>query len=273
MLKSAHIKHKVKFLVFTKIVTFIFLSCTYQYNQYEVIYIIYKYLNNSISESLENGRKFNISLDIRTHRTLAKYENKNDLINAKLQYKTDNNRDNHKLLYRRENNNTYQHIKNSTSNNVESYLKLYNKRYSKKKGLKKFDCYYEKKLYNSLNKLEKLAKKKETSKSRIISIICGKYGLPLILLSLIPLLVYTFPKIIAGKEHSDKIDKCKFTTKSDNKEVLETINHDNCKFNEIEDFKFVYIFIFISFFIVLSIIIYTYIKILKYKRIKEGMLK
>ncbi|KMZ77105.1 hypothetical protein PVIIG_06290, partial [Plasmodium vivax India VII] len=152
MLKSAHSKDKVKFLVLIKIVTFIILSWTYHYNKDE----------NTISESLYNGKKLNISLDIRTHRTLAKYENKKDLKNAKLQYQTDDNRDNHKLVYRRENNNTYEHIKNSTSNNVESYLKLYNKRYSKKKGLKKFDCYYEKKLYNSLNKLEKLAKKKKT---------------------------------------------------------------------------------------------------------------
>ncbi|VUZ95549.1 Plasmodium exported protein, unknown function [Plasmodium vivax] len=273
MLKSAHSKDKVKFLVLIKIVTFIILSWTYHYNKDEVIYIIYEYLKNTISESLYNGKKLNISLDIRTHRTLAKYENKKDLKNAKLQYQTDDNRDNHKLVYRRENNNTYEHIKNSTSNNVESYLKLYNKRYSKKKGLKKFDCYYEKKLYNSLNKLEKLAKKKKTSKSRIISIICGKYGLPLILLSLIPLLVYSFPKIIAGKEHSKEFDKCVVTTKTDTPTQLKTIDHKNCKFNEIEDFKFVYIFIFISFFIVLSIIIYTYIKILKYKRIKEGMLK
>ncbi|KMZ79367.1 hypothetical protein PVIIG_05998 [Plasmodium vivax India VII] len=142
-----------------------------------------------------------------------------------------------------------------------------------KKGLKKLDCFYEQKLYNSLNKLEKLAKKKKTSKSRIISIICGKYGLPLILLSLIPLLVLSFPIIIAGKEHSDKIDTCKITTDSGNPAKLTDIKHNGCTFIAIEDFMLKYMFIFISVFITLSIIMYTYIKILKYKRIKEGMSK
>ncbi|KMZ89631.1 hypothetical protein PVMG_06134 [Plasmodium vivax Mauritania I] len=190
-------------------------------------------------------------------------------MNAKFQYKTDDNRDNHKLAYRRVNNNTYEQLKNSTSDNVESYLNLYNKRYSKKKGLKKFDCYYEKKLYKSLNKLEKLAKKRDTSKSRIISIICRKYGLPLILLCLIPLLTLAMPKILTWRKYKKRTRVT--ITFSDNKTMNNQILLRGIRPNI--DSSLQYCFLLISFVMVMSVIIYTYIKILKYKRVKAGMLK
>ncbi|SCA81716.1 Protein of unknown function, putative [Plasmodium vivax] len=139
----------MKFLFLIKTVTFTIFSLIYLYNQDE----------NLIRNCLEYGKKLNMSLDLRPYRLLAKYEEQNELMNARIQYKTNDNRQHHKLTSGRDNN-TYENLKREKPNNMESYLNSYKSRYSKKSGLKKLDCYYEKKLFSRMNKIEKIAKEK-----------------------------------------------------------------------------------------------------------------
>ncbi|KMZ89381.1 hypothetical protein PVBG_05977 [Plasmodium vivax Brazil I] len=218
-------------------------------------------------KSLENGKIYEITLLRRSHRILAKYENQKELMNSRLNYETQYNGGIHKLVNKRENNNTYDKLKRAKPNNMESYLNTYKYRHSKKRGLKKLDCYCEKKLFSSLDKIEKNAKKKNNGKSRIISIICGKYGLPLILLSLLPLFALQLPDNIIGQKHLK--EEC--VKKNISQDFY--MDHTKCKLEPLTDNYLRYIFIFVTFIIVLFIIMYTYIKINKYKRIKEGMLK
>ncbi|KNA01712.1 hypothetical protein PVNG_04738 [Plasmodium vivax North Korean] len=217
-----------------------------------------------------------MSLDFRPYRLLAKYEEQNELMNARIQYKTNDNRQHHKLTSGRDNN-TYENLKREKPNNMESYLNSYKSRYSKKSGLKKLDCYYEKKLFSRMNKIEKIAKEKNFSKSRIKKIIYKKYSIYFFLLSLIPLFALAIPVYVI-RGHTGSRLECIYNIQHDSASStnckVKSINHKNeCGYNNIEFAYLRYIFLFIFIIIVLSLIIYTYIKIMKYSRIKEGMLK
>ncbi|KMZ96375.1 hypothetical protein PVNG_06152 [Plasmodium vivax North Korean] len=196
-------------------------------------------------------------------------------MNTRIQYKTNGNRQHQKLINGRDNN-TYENLKTAKPNNMESYLNSYKSRYSKKSGLKKLDCYYEKKLFSRIDKIEKIAKQKNFGKSRIKRIIYKKYSVPLILLSLIPLFALALPVYVI-KIHKGSRLKCDYTFDHEslplNKCKVTTVTHETCKYNKIEFYYLQYIFLFIFIVIVLSLIIYTYIKIMKYSRIKSGMLK
>ncbi|SCA82127.1 Plasmodium exported protein, unknown function, partial [Plasmodium vivax] len=227
-----------------------------------------------LSKILENGNNVNISLDIRAHRLLAKHEYQHEMPNRGLQNKASYDRENYKLEKGIRQNNTFEKLKQGRTNHVDEYLKCYRNRYSKKFGLKKLDCYYEKVLFGSFNRINKIVEHKKASKSKFISMICTKYGLPLLLLSLLPLLAFVIPEITVGREHSKKVDTCTFKTVQGNNQKLESLTHnDNCEYDDIKGPYLKYIILIILVVTVFSLLIYTYIKILKYHRIKEGMLK
>ncbi|KNA02389.1 hypothetical protein PVNG_01543 [Plasmodium vivax North Korean] len=251
MLKSTHKNQILKFLFFMKIASFIILTWIYPYYNNQ----------NSVSKFLENGNELNISLDVRTHRSLAKSEQENALGNIRLKHKTSNNGENHKLTYINDKN-TYENVKRGRPNHMEAYLKSYNSRYSKEKGIKKLDCYYEKKLFKSLHRISKLAEQKNISKSRIKRVIYKKYGLLLFIISLLPLLALAIP-VYEGRVHT------KVMCKAENSNGV----HTQCKYDDIVDSSYRFIYIFISTLIILLLIIYIYIKIMKYMRIKSGILK
>ncbi|SCA83681.1 hypothetical protein PVT01_000086700 [Plasmodium vivax] len=140
----------MKFLFFIETVTLTISSLIYLYNNHEDI----------ISNSLASGKKLDISLDVGHHRLLAKYEEQNELMNTRIQYKNKDNRQYHKLTNGRDNN-TYEKLKTAKPNNMESYLNSYKSRYSKKSGLKKLDCYYEKKLFSRMDKKKENCKRKK----------------------------------------------------------------------------------------------------------------
>ncbi|KMZ95014.1 hypothetical protein PVMG_05775 [Plasmodium vivax Mauritania I] len=184
-----------------------------------------------------------------------------------LQNKANNNVHKYKLANSNERNNTYEHLKQDKLNNVDTYLKSYKSRYAKKKGLKKFDCYYEKKLFSTINKLEKHMEKNNSSKNRIKRVLITKYGLPYIILSLLPILLLVVPL----REIPSKVKYTpsgSFSLKKGSTKVRTLFINFN-----IDDTTLPCILFYISITIFFSLAIYTYIKILKYQRIKAGMLK
>ncbi|VVA00330.1 Plasmodium exported protein, unknown function [Plasmodium vivax] len=189
---------------------------------------------NTFIKSLENRGKLDISLDIRTHRLLAKHEYQNEFPSTGVHNRVSYNRDNYKLEKGKGSNNTFQQLKKGRSNHVDDYMKSYKNRYSKKRGLKKLDCYYERLLFNSFNKLNKIVKDKNVNVGRFNRFICTKYGLPLILLSLLPLLAFAAPEIIIGKVHSKKVDTCTFTVKTTDSSKLATLTHEGCNYDEVK---------------------------------------
>ncbi|KMZ96413.1 hypothetical protein PVNG_06356 [Plasmodium vivax North Korean] len=238
IIKSTYMNHNTKIIFFTKIVTFIILSWIYQCTNHEKV----------PSKTIENGYKVNISFVMRTHRLLAKHEYQNEIPRRGLHNKVSYNRDNYKLENGKSNNNTFQQLKQDRINHVDEYLKCYRNRYSKKFGLKKLDCYYEKLLFGSFNKINKIVEHKKAT--------------------------FVMPKTVIGNYHGNDESTCRYNYKKGSGErEVESVIHTACKKLDIEEPYIGYIYASISMFISLSLIIYTYIKILKYYRIKAGMLK
>ncbi|SCA83357.1 Protein of unknown function, putative, partial [Plasmodium vivax] len=220
---------------------------------------------------LEYGNNLEISLDIRNHRMLTNYDKKNDIIYESYHNKTHDNREYHKLVNRRDSNNTYIQLKRGRPNNVEAYLNSFKYRHSKKSGLKKLDCYYEKKLFNSLDKIEKLAQQKNITEKRIKKIIYKKYVVRFILLTLLPLFGLILPIMYYNTDHMEK-ENCVKVINAKTRKVIHYL-HKKCKMLPPEYRFYNYLFFTSLGLIIILFIIYTYVKILKYKRIKSGIQK
>ncbi|VUZ99791.1 Plasmodium exported protein, unknown function [Plasmodium vivax] len=154
---------------------------------------------------------------------------------------------------------TYAKLKQGRKDNLETYKKILNRNYSKKKGLKKLDCYCEEKIFKGIDKLDKLAQNMDRSKMKISRIIFKKYCISIIFSSLIPIFAITLH--ILG-------------------EIDTGINEDGKK-NVLDYLKKLYpsivniyiAFIFASGIMMFFVCIYTLIKIIKYEGIKTGKIK
>ncbi|KMZ88499.1 hypothetical protein PVBG_06160 [Plasmodium vivax Brazil I] len=245
MIKSAHSKSKVKYLVFIKIVTFIFLSCTYQYNQDEY----------ALSKTLESVNKVNISLDIRVHRLLTKHVYQSEIPTRELNNKVSFNRNNYKLEKGKRNNITFEQLKQCRSNNVDNYLKSYKNRYSKKKGLSKLDCYCEKKVLEKIHGLYGVGEKLRNEKKSLKIFFFKKYGIGLILFALI-----SAPSVIFSILFGD--DKASESCSERHKYKWDPI------VGYIKPVLMAFTFIMII--IILLFVFYTLIKVVKYEKLKSG---
>ncbi|VUZ99845.1 Plasmodium exported protein, unknown function [Plasmodium vivax] len=263
VLKSAHGKNKVKYLFFINIATCIILFCKYMYNQDE----------NSLSKTLENGNKVNISLVMRTHRLLAKHVYQNEMPTRGLQNKELYNRVNYKLEKGKGHNNTFDKLKQGRSNNLDIYLKSYKNRYSKKKGLSKLDCYFEKKVLEKIHGLYGVGEKLRNEKKSFKNFILKKYGIGLILFALIPALGLIYPILFGG----GKWWKCMFLfcpKENHNRgEGAGTCpNRHSYKWEATLGYirPAVLVFTWTMIIIILLFVFYTLIKVVKYERLKSG---
>ncbi|CAG9485372.1 unnamed protein product [Plasmodium vivax] len=266
--------HKTTLHFFNKIVAFIILSWTCPYKNDE----------HALSKALENGNKVNISLVMRTHRLLAKHEYQNEISSSELKNKVSYNRDYYKLEKGKGNNNTFEQLKQGRSNNVDNYLKSYKKRYSKKRGLKKLDCYYENKLFNKFLHLYDIAQKIKNEKKRSKYFFFKKYDIVLFLLSLLPViglihpilfgLSHKYPGILGACEESHIETNC-------NAHKLGTQEYYglmNCPKKWMYDYRgsidytglayMIVSLIIVS--VVLFVVIYILLKLIKYQRLKSG---
>ncbi|KMZ77206.1 hypothetical protein PVIIG_06525 [Plasmodium vivax India VII] len=129
-----------------------------------------------------------------------------------------------------------------------------------------------------MDKIEKIAKEKNFSKSRIKKIIYKKYGIPFIIICLLPLLVIIFPIMVDNGNYIKH--KCKITIKNAVKVEgkvysgdLKSVSHNDCTEIPYGCRYLNNLFFFALALMIVSFIIYTYIKVNKYQRIKSGMLK
>ncbi|KMZ77104.1 hypothetical protein PVIIG_06289 [Plasmodium vivax India VII] len=72
-------------------------------------------------------------------------------------------------------------------------MKNYKKRYMRKKGLSKLDCYYENKIFRKFNNICDIGKKMQYDENLSKKVFLKKYGLGLIIFALIPVLGFIFP--------------------------------------------------------------------------------
>ncbi|VVA00132.1 Plasmodium exported protein, unknown function, partial [Plasmodium vivax] len=97
--------------------------------------------------TLEKISKPDNIIDIRFKRSLAKHEFRNKLEQSGLREELKDYR-NFKLKKNSEDISAYGGLKRRSSNKLDTYKKGYKDRYGKKKGLAKWDCYYENKIFN-----------------------------------------------------------------------------------------------------------------------------
>ncbi|VUZ99784.1 Plasmodium exported protein, unknown function, partial [Plasmodium vivax] len=171
---------------------------------------------------------------------------------------------------------TYGNLKKRRRINLYDHKKGYKNRYSKKKGLAKLDCYCEKILFDKFDYLHNIAEKRKNCRTSFMEKILNKYGYRLILFSLIPIIGLIFPALFCNEEEKGNplISFCTHPSHD------ESGKYKNCKANIVSDTTLVYldvinylnriIFYNIIPIIYLSIIIYGFIKVVKYERLKLG---
>ncbi|VUZ99604.1 Plasmodium exported protein, unknown function [Plasmodium vivax] len=168
----------LKFTAFLKTFTFIFLIWTYiTYNDMDIFH-----------KSLENKNEQGKILNGGIYRLLAKDELYNELGYAGKggQLLRDNIGKGKKKVA--DDISIRSELNKKGSNNVETYMQNYKRRYRNKKGLSKLDCYCEKKVFDKLNYIYTLSDKMRNDKKGFKKKILKKYGIGLIILSLIPAL-------------------------------------------------------------------------------------
>ncbi|KMZ96396.1 Protein of unknown function, putative [Plasmodium vivax] len=170
---------------------------------------------------------------------------------------------------------TYGNLKKRRRINLYDHKKGYKRRYSQKKGLSKLDCYCEKILFDKFDYLHNIAEKRKNRRTSFMEKILNRYGYRLILFSLLPIVGLIFPILFCNKDEEPgklafycahekhdqgKYNGCKATQLP--KSIFPHINVIN--------YLNLIIFYFIIPMIYLSVIIYGFIKVVKYERLKSG---
>ncbi|VUZ99472.1 Plasmodium exported protein, unknown function [Plasmodium vivax] len=164
-------------------------------------------------------------------------------------------------------------LNKKVSNNLDTYMKNYKRRYKKKDGLSKLDCYCEKKVFEKLNYIYKISDEMRNNKKGFKKIILKKYGIGFIILTLIPALGLIYHILFGlGNDITGAIEFCKATNHYSGKEHTESgctalnIKVWGKTLKNIEICNLIYIFTMIT--IVLLLFIYILRKIIKYEKLK-----
>ncbi|KMZ76711.1 hypothetical protein PVIIG_05710 [Plasmodium vivax India VII] len=173
---------------------------------------------------------------------------------------------------------TYEYLKKGL-NDLGSYKKDYNHRYNKKKGLAKLDCYYEKKVFDSIDEIYELSRKVNNSKKILKKKMYKKFGYRHIFFSLLPLfgliLHVLFSEIGPFTKYcpSDCDEKHKISNKQEIAEIHQEAKLKLAPINTVT--TQIIVILHTLFFVTLSIsvitvTIYIFIKVIKYERLKSG---
>ncbi|KNA00904.1 hypothetical protein PVNG_05831 [Plasmodium vivax North Korean] len=199
LLSNCNIGKNVMFTGFLKYFAFTFLIWTYH---------TCKDLRN-FPKSLENKHEHDNILNISICRLLARYEQKNELIDSRFK---DNLPDRNPHKNRRnvsEHIPTYSSVRSKASNNFDLYMKNYKNRYRKKKGLSKLDCYYENKVFRKFKNMCDIAEKVHDDKKSWKRFFLKKYGIGLIIFTLLPTIGLIFPILFGiGNGRHGIIEQC-----------------------------------------------------------------
>ncbi|VUZ99765.1 Plasmodium exported protein, unknown function [Plasmodium vivax] len=220
------------------------------------------------------------ALLIRIDRLLAKHELSNKNLHANLQYKESDYRDNRRMKNGSENKKIYNQLCKNNLSKLELYRKDYKKRYNKKNGIAKLECYCENKIFNKFDHICSLVNKAKNEKTNVKKRIFKKYALPIILLSLFSLLALIMPIIFS--KYNPLSEKWCFNGcegKHSSKDAQEA--HSSGGFTKIpidyETYKLIgtvnCIYLFVTLHIALFVSIYICYKIIKYEGLKAGKSK
>ncbi|KNA01758.1 hypothetical protein PVNG_05610 [Plasmodium vivax North Korean] len=115
-------------------------------------------------KNLEMQYQQDVLLNKSNNRLLAMHETIKDFKYAHLSDKLSDDVNNMNLKYRMNNTSTYDQLNKKKLNDLDAYKKGYKKRYSKKKGLEKLDCYCERKLFDKIDEIYELSRSMKNAK-------------------------------------------------------------------------------------------------------------
>ncbi|SCA83695.1 Plasmodium exported protein, unknown function [Plasmodium vivax] len=182
----------------------------------------------------------------------------NESVHDKLSSKKLDYSGNYKLFDKKEGLTTYAKLKEDYSDNYRTYMRVLKRKYPKKKGFKKLDCYCEEKVFNAIENFDRIADSMICSKRNFIKILFKKYPLCLISFfffisfgNLIPIL-NLYPCKVKDNEYETIWEKLKIP---------------------VYPFRIYSFLYWILWIIITFAVIYTLIKIVKYDGIKAGKKK
>ncbi|CAG9485298.1 unnamed protein product [Plasmodium vivax] len=268
-LKNYCIKGKMKFNFLFNMIMFIFLTWICHMN------------NNACTTngSLEIKYKIDGNFNICLNRLLAKHDIQKEFKQARLKGNISDDRNYHKMKDNLEITSTYRNLKRNELSDLDNYKKCYKNRYSKKKGLAKLDCYYEKKIFDGIDEIYELSIKMKNDKKASKKRIFYKFGYHYILLSLYPIMGIIFYIVFSEYGPFEKycLSDCPSrhgeTTaatakEAHNKKEIPMVEIDSTVWKIIEALHGIIFIIFSAIFIFW--VVYTLIKIIKYERLKYG---
>ncbi|KNA01761.1 hypothetical protein PVNG_05613 [Plasmodium vivax North Korean] len=264
-LRNYNIGKNVNFSFSGKTFTFFFLVLSYfTYNDM-----------NSYCKLLENKYKEDRTWNTIFNRLLARHEQLRELDSTSMREKLSDRRPYTEKKKVSDNIITYSHVKRNESNNIDAYMKNFKRRYGKKKGLSKLDCYYENKVFRKINHICDIAEKLKYDEKRAKKFFLKKYGIGIIIFALTPALGLIFPILfgignkqgilglcvtshIEGESHKDTPADCPTRWIYVNRGIIDNVSY----------VPLIYSFIMII--IVVSAVFYILIKVIKYEKIKAG---
>ncbi|KMZ88799.1 hypothetical protein PVBG_05711 [Plasmodium vivax Brazil I] len=239
-------KDNIKKNLIIKFITFIFFIWIYQKYDDEV----------SFGKGLENICNSKNSLYIAAYRLLAEHDLKTGLYDKKIEDNLLKYRDNGIVKIDNYDSSVYKKLQKRCSNDLKIYKQQFKRKYKKRKGLKRLDCYCEKKIFDMIDILGEQPVGTSGNNIKLKKNIVRKLGIRAILMCLVPLIGIILPIL----------DEIKGSTQSNN------CNQSLLLVSGIP--KSVYIIYGILFiiltYIILFSIIYTMKKVVKYHRLEAG---
>ncbi|SCA83646.1 Protein of unknown function, putative, partial [Plasmodium vivax] len=143
------------------------------------------------------------SLYIAAYRLLAERDLKKGIYDKKLEDNLLKHRDNGILKIDNYDSFVYEKLQKSCSNDLKIYKKQFKSKYAKRKGLKKLDCYCEKKIFDMIDILGEQPVGTSSNNIKLKKNIVRKWGIRFIVMCLIPLIGIILPILDKIKVSSD----------------------------------------------------------------------
>ncbi|SCA60447.1 Protein of unknown function, putative [Plasmodium vivax] len=263
-----NIRSSVNFVVLLKVLAYIFLIWIWYPNR-----DMYEFGN-----ALENKDEQNRNLYTNLNRLLAKHEIQWELERSNFRDKLTDHSMERRKKYIKEDISSYSQLKKKGLNDLNAYKKTYKHRYSKKSGLAKIDCYCERKVFDALDNIQRFADNRQKNKKSLKRWFFKKYGVPMILFTLIPLLGAIIPTVLELRYIQNGYFPCYGYDKDWDK--VKRTDHKYYNYNytkEIDVNTWIKleiinkIFLYASILIIAIVVIYILIKVIKYERLKAGI--
>ncbi|KMZ96149.1 hypothetical protein PVNG_06277 [Plasmodium vivax North Korean] len=266
--ENYNIRDSVKLVVLLKLLAYIFLIWIW-YSNWDMY---------GLGNALENQDEQYKNLYTNFNRLLAKHEIQWELERRNFRDNLTDHSTERRKGYITQDISSYSKLKKKGLNDLNAYKKTYKHRYSKKNGLAKIDCYCERKVFDALDNIQRLADNRQKYKKSLKKWFFKKYGVPMILFTLMPLLGAIIPTVLELKYLRKRLFPCysydqnwDTITRSTHLYKDYTITRD-INVNTWMSLEIINkIFLYASILFIAIVVIYIMIKVIKYERLKAGI--